>query len=224
MNEPKNDGRLTRRQLHTSLFTGLLGLAAASMLPGEADAAECAVTAEMMRDAVVGPKGEVGATYCSPTYGGYKEKVYSEIHGMAFVRHTGRDFRSPIGTPVHALASGRVTAVLARTQIPRERAVIVHDGGSTWWIYGHIAQAVAVGQVINRGQVVGHIGDPMGAFKPHVHVGAYKVPLPNRDAAFRAAMGWGRAYGHTVAEVEANVKRYTYDPLLAFARTRGSAC
>lgn len=169
----------------------------------------------------VGTGAEIGAGYLSPSYVGYDARVEIPGRGSTYVRHTGRDFRMGIGGRVHALVAGHVTAILGRHAPAKDQAVVIDDGDGIHWIYGHIRIGLQVGQVVGRGQVVGTIADPQGEFRPHAHIGAYKVPLPNDDAAFRANMGWGRAYGDTEAEAEANALRYTIDPLEAYAAARG---
>ncbi|MEK0083997.1 M23 family metallopeptidase [Benzoatithermus flavus] len=226
MDELQLNGPLSRRRFQTSLLTGILGLGtlgALGSLPTEAEAA-CSVTANRMMQAVIGPGGKLLRQYCDPLYRGYSKPVDDPVYGHVYVRHTGRDFSKAPGSPVRAVAAGRVTGIMNPHSPPRWQAAVVYDGGSTWWIYGHLNLAVRVGQVINRGQIVGTIADPGGLWSPHVHVGAYKIPMPTRTESVQRTLSWGRAYGRTGAEAQASALRYTVDPLVAFARTLGEAC
>jgi murein DD-endopeptidase MepM/ murein hydrolase activator NlpD len=184
----------------------------------------CTVTAAQMMAAVLGTGGKLLRQYVDPLYSGYSRPVYVSGYGTVYVRHTGRDFGKPIGAVCRALAPGRVTGIMNPNSPPRWQAAVVYDGGDTYWIYGHLNLAVRVGQVINRGQIVGKIADPAGQFPPHIHVGAYKVAMPTTNKATKAAVSWGRAYGKTAAQAQSNATLYSYDPLLAYARTLGKAC
>jgi murein DD-endopeptidase MepM/ murein hydrolase activator NlpD len=175
-------------------------------------------------EALIGPGGRPLAQYLDDDYMGYDHAVAVIGRGKTFVRHTGRDFWKAPGTPVRALTSGRVTGLMNLQSPVYWHAAIVHDGGGTWWAYGHLNLKVRVGEVINRGEIVGTIADPKGAFTPHVHVSALRVPYPTHAEAINDAIGWGRSYGRTAAEAKANALRYTDDPLDAFARIRKSAC
>ena len=58
----------------------------------------------------------------------------------------------------------------------------------------------------------------------HLHVTAITVPFPTRDAEVNRAIGWGRAYGRTAEEAEANALRFTDDPLEAYGCSLQGSC
>jgi murein DD-endopeptidase MepM/ murein hydrolase activator NlpD len=227
MNQLQLDARLSRRRFQASLLTGLVGLAAAGNLPAVAATATesaCSVTPEQMMQAAIGSGGRLLAQYLASSYMGYSKAVHVDRRGSVYVRHTGRDFGKPAGSEVRALTSGRVVALLGKASEPTSLATVVADGGGRYWVYGHMSPRLRVGQVVNRGQVVGTIANPRGAFSPHVHITTFTVRFPSGESAVRQAMGWGRAYGKTQAEAVANAQRYTEDPLLAYAKSLGKAC
>lgn len=100
--------------------------------------------------------------------------------------HRGLDLGAGVGAPVRAVADGRVThrgRVAGRPTIS-----VLHDGGirST---YEPVDSDLAVGDVVARGEVVGHLGDERGHCVPRacLHLGAvsgsgggaaYVDPLP----------------------------------------------
>ena len=82
--------------------------------------------------------------------------------------HPGIDIAAPYGTPVHAAAAGVVTgADLGRGY---GRTVELNDGHDILTVYAHLSTlAVVPGQRIDRGQIVGYVGESGRATGPHVH-------------------------------------------------------
>ena len=82
--------------------------------------------------------------------------------------HTGIDIAAPLGTPVHAAASGVVTgADMGRGY---GRTVELNDGHDIMTVYAHMSSlAVVAGQHVSRGQVIGYVGDSGRSTGPHVH-------------------------------------------------------
>lgn len=145
--------------------------------------------------------------------------------GYLFMRHLGQDISAPIGTKVHALTSGVVQAVLGNPSGDiLNAAIIVRGSDGIYWAYGHLNSAVQTGQQISKGTLMGTIADPKGVFSSHVHISALKIAMPSASAAVNNAVGWGRAYGKTGAEADANADRYAYDPIDAYMRTNCQAC
>lgn len=202
----------------------LAGRLVALALSGCASAPPREVTqAELMR-AALGPGAEPGPQYLDQRYRGYARPTRAAGRGMVYARHTGRDFRAPPGTEARALAPGTVAALLGSPRIPASRAVVVAGEDGVYWVYGHLSPEVRPGQAVERGQTVGRVADPEGAFRPHLHVTAITVPFPTRDAEVNRAIGWGRAYGQTAEEAEANALRFTDDPLEAYGCSLQGSC
>ena len=105
--------------------------------------------------------------------------------------HTGLetwtiDFDMPEGSPVHAARDG----VVVRTRSHHDRAcwergcgryanfiVILHADGSTGEYY-HLAKngvAVAEGEPVARGQLIGYSGNTGRSTMPHLHFGVYRA-------------------------------------------------
>ncbi len=96
------------------------------------------------------------------------------INGDPRMPHSAVDIRLPEGTPVRAIADGRVA--FAGEQYFGGRSVVIDHGGGVFSIYYHLKEyAVAEGQEISRGDRVGSVGATGRATGPHLHFGA-RVP------------------------------------------------
>lgn len=84
--------------------------------------------------------------------------------------HRGLDIATSLGTPVLAADSGRVTvAGWPDNSGYGMRVVIDHGNGYQTW-YGHLSKVnVAVGQTVNRGNVIGLEGSTGRSTGPHLH-------------------------------------------------------
>lgn len=75
--------------------------------------------------------------------------------------HQGWDFSAAIGTPVHAIGSGRVVSVVTG----KDYGLTVvhsfqHEGRVLYAAYAHLSAAkVAVGDLVNEGQLIALTGD-----------------------------------------------------------------
>lgn len=88
--------------------------------------------------------------------------------GRSFVFHKGIDLRAALGTPVYAAQSGRV--VLAREFIIYGSSVVIDHGAGVMTLYMHLSKiAVATGQPVKRGQLLGFSGESGYALSPHLH-------------------------------------------------------
>lgn len=83
-------------------------------------------------------------------------------------RHTGWDQRASTGTPVHAMASGRV-AFAAPLEI-RGDAVVIDHGVGVYTLYAHLsATNVTPGQAVDAAQIIGLSGDSGRSTGAHLH-------------------------------------------------------
>jgi murein DD-endopeptidase MepM/ murein hydrolase activator NlpD len=89
--------------------------------------------------------------------------------------HYGVDFAAPAGTPVRAVARGKVAA--AGWQGGAGRFVKLRHGASLASGYAHLARiapGLKPGQRVRRGQVIGYVGSSGLATGSHLHFVAYK--------------------------------------------------
>jgi murein DD-endopeptidase MepM/ murein hydrolase activator NlpD len=83
--------------------------------------------------------------------------------------HTGLDLADPAGTPVQAAADGIVVAA-ATGRIGYGNYIIVAHGRGVETLYGHLdALAVAAGDSVVEGQVIGFEGSTGFSTGPHLH-------------------------------------------------------
>ncbi|MGN6497441.1 MAG: M23 family metallopeptidase [Tsuneonella sp.] len=102
----------------------------------------------------------------SVTTSGYGMREHPVLGGMR--RHKGIDLAAPVGTPVYATADGTV-----------ERAdlfssyglyVAIDHGGNLETRYAHMSRlAVAAGEHVHKGEVIGYVGTTGRSTGPHLH-------------------------------------------------------
>ena len=84
--------------------------------------------------------------------------------------HTGADYAAAAGTPVMAVAAGRV--VLAEEYFFSGNSVFIDHGDGLISMYFHLSGiAVSAGESVERGEVIGLVGATGRATGPHLHVG-----------------------------------------------------
>jgi septal ring factor EnvC (AmiA/AmiB activator) len=86
----------------------------------------------------------------------------------AVIRWTGIGIGAPAGTPVHAVAAGRVALVQRLSTYGL--TVILEHGDSHTSLYMQLqSAAVSVGQQVTKGQQVGAVGGGGTERGPHLH-------------------------------------------------------
>ena len=89
--------------------------------------------------------------------------------------HLGVDFAAPPGTPVRAVAAGRVTYAGWRGDYGH--FLKINHAGPYSSAYAHlrrIKKGVRAGTVVKRGQIIGHVGSSGAATGPHLHFEMHK--------------------------------------------------
>ena len=95
--------------------------------------------------------------------------------GMWSRYHTGLDFSSPLGTPLHAPAAGVVTnAGSGPASGWAGNYVAIKYPNGTHTLMAHMSTvSVSVGQTVSACQIVGRIGLTGRTFGAHVHLEVY---------------------------------------------------
>ncbi len=88
--------------------------------------------------------------------------------------HAGMDFTAPSGTEIYATGDGTVASVSSSKRGMGNHIIIDHGFGYTS-IYAHLDSFnVRAGQKVNRGDVIGFVGNTGMSIAPHLH---YEIKL-----------------------------------------------
>ena len=96
--------------------------------------------------------------------------------------HEGIDLRSPTGTPIRAAGGG--TVIFQGWQGGYGNTVIINHGNGITTLYAHNSRnLVTVGQRVERGDIIAHVGTTGRTTGPHLHyeVRINDVPVNPRD-------------------------------------------
>ncbi len=109
---------------------------------------------------------------------------FRSFNGDYRARHSGWDFRAPLGSPVAAMAAGRV--VYAGWLALRGHYVLIDHGATLYSGYAHFSQVHVVrGQRVRAGQIIGMSGTSGRSTAPHLH---WEVALQGQWVDGRAVM------------------------------------
>ena len=90
--------------------------------------------------------------------------------------HNGMDFTAPTGTPIYASGNGKV--IRAARSASYGNVVYIEHGYGYKTIYAHMSKIIAKrGQRVNRGDLIGYVGNTGRSAAPHLH---YEVHKNNR--------------------------------------------
>ncbi|HKR04416.1 MAG TPA: M23 family metallopeptidase [Bacteroidia bacterium] len=85
------------------------------------------------------------------------------------IMHTGQDFTAPVGTEIYATGNGVVEKVEYYGRGYGNNVIIRHGYGYET-LYGHMSKInVRQGQKINRGDIIGFVGNTGTSTGPHLH-------------------------------------------------------
>jgi len=100
-----------------------------------------------------------------------------QVNGVWRSRHSGLDLAGRKGTAVRA--SNRGVVALVRDFFYGGKSVYVHHGEGLMTVYFHLSRAlVAVGDTVERGQIIGHVGATGRVSGPHLHWQAQYGAVP----------------------------------------------
>ena len=94
------------------------------------------------------------------------------FNGVAKNPHSGTDIAAKEGTPVVAAGNGKVV-LNGKDYFYTGNMVIISHGSGLYTIYAHLQKSnVTVGDVVNKGDVIGYVGKTGRATGAHLHWGA----------------------------------------------------
>lgn len=143
--------------------------------PDPADAARAAREAEETAAiyATVTPEPYWDEPFATPIPGARNGRNFGHrrvFNGQARAPHSGADLTAATGTPILAANRGRVT--LAKELFYSGNAVFIDHGQGVHSTYLHLSRIdVGVGEVVERGQVIGLAGATGRVTGPHLHWG-----------------------------------------------------
>ena len=120
---------------------------------------------EKMLEAIpaIQPVANKDLTRVASGYGMRMDPIY---HSRRF--HAGMDFTAPTGTDIYATGNGRVLS--AGWQQGYGNCVEIDHGFGYVTLYGHMHSiSVNAGQTVNRGEVIGLVGNIGKSTGPHLH-------------------------------------------------------
>jgi len=92
------------------------------------------------------------------------------LNGIPKSPHSGQDYTAPAGTPVKAVAGGKVR--LAGDFYYSGLTLFLDHGAGLVSVYMHLEKMlVAEGETVAAGQVIGRVGSTGRATGPHLHLG-----------------------------------------------------
>ena len=84
--------------------------------------------------------------------------------------HTGADYAAPVGTPIVAWVSGRVSKTGSDPNGYGIYTMISGDDGHTW-LYAHQSRRkISQGERVSAGQTIGFVGSTGKSTGPHLHI------------------------------------------------------
>lgn len=114
------------------------------------------------------------------------------LNGIPKAAHAGEDFTAPAGTPVRAIARGRVR--LCRDFYYSGLTVLIDHGAGLVSQYLHLERIlVEEGSTVAPGQEIGRVGSTGRATGPHLHFGLRLFEQRVDPASLFALLGSGAA-------------------------------
>jgi hypothetical protein len=124
--------------------------------------------------AVISPERHWSLPFTRPVKGKMLSRfgLYRTFNGNVAARHTGLDFRAWLGTPIHAVAAGRV--VLVDGFYYAGNSVLIDHGNGFFTMSSHLSEtAVKPGDAVEAGQVLGLSGATGRVTGAHLHLAAF---------------------------------------------------
>ena len=105
----------------------------------------------------------------------------SRLHPILRIRrpHFGVDYAAPIGTPVHAIGDGRVTAASIESGSGRVVRITHNSVYSTAYLHlSRFGQGIYSGAFVKQGDIIGYVGSSGLSTGPHLDFRFYKNGSP----------------------------------------------
>ncbi|WP_314243483.1 M23 family metallopeptidase [Streptomyces kutzneri] len=131
----------------------------------EAKAAEAAAAAKAEQERLAKPAGSYSlptSAYTLTSHYGDSGSMWSSGH------HTGLDFAAPTGTPVKAVAAGKITSAGWSGAYGYRIVLELPDGTEIW--YCHLSSMSVTSGAVGAGETIGRVGATGNVTGPHLHL------------------------------------------------------
>lgn len=108
-----------------------------------------------------------------------QKRISQRFRPAKNLKHTGIDFPAPKGTPIHAAHTGKIIHA-GKKYTGYGKMIILEYDESMASLYAHLSEIqVKKGQRVEKGQIVGLVGNTGRSSAPHLHfeVIFHKQPL-----------------------------------------------
>lgn len=103
--------------------------------------------------------------------------------------HTGADIAESCGKPIWAANNGVVTEAAYRPDLGNGNYVTINHNNGYYTLYAHMSKyIVRVGQVVEKGQLIGYVGRTGRATGCHLHFEAWRNGAPRRGQVYNALL------------------------------------
>ena len=103
---------------------------------------------------------------------GYGPRIHPIYKTKKF--HAGMDFSAKTGTPIYATGDGKIFKV-RKSRKGYGNHVIINHGYGYKTLYAHMSKyIVKKGQEVNRGDIIGYVGNTGTSVAPHLHYEVHK--------------------------------------------------
>ena len=132
--------------------------------------------------------------------------------------HSGIDYGSPKGSPVYAVAKGKVI-VSGYDEYSGNKIAIKHADNSVSYYMHLSSRGVGVGQQVTGGQVIGRVGSTGRSTGPHLHLGFKNAQGQWINPKSKTMIATPKLQGERLARLQSQVKRIRADVLKTAAET-----
>ncbi len=94
---------------------------------------------------------------------------FGDVSGYWSSAHTGLDFATDIGAPIHSIGAGVVVSAAYDGAYGNKTVVRLTDGTEVWYCHQDTLSVVP-GQSVTRGEVIGTVGATGNVTGPHLHL------------------------------------------------------
>ena len=109
-------------------------------------------------------RGPLDPTRVTSNFGPRMHPIFNTLR-----RHNGVDLAGPFGAPIRAVDDGIV--VMAESRNGFGNTIVIDHGGRIASLYAHQSRfEVGVGDVVQRGEVIGRVGSTGWSTGPHLHL------------------------------------------------------